>query len=319
MKIGFITDSLCDLPSKFITKNNIHIIPTKIIDEDITYLDEKTPELTKKIYEMLELDNEFKTEESSILEVKHFINKILIENDYEAIMIITSDSSKNKTYFNCLEASMESRKESHKVRTKLGLDPNIPIEVIDSKQISVGVGALVTEAVRAANEYSNISDLSDHIKTYTSYIHTFFIPNNLHNLYFDDTNEDENEHISFSDYLYNTVNIKPVLLFSGEEIKVLNNYMGTAKCIRKVLETTIENINDKNLLEPNIHISYGGSINDFKNSKIYLQLNEISKQNQISVFKSNINASLATIVGPKSFAISFISKNANINLLNEDD
>ena len=74
MRIGFVVDAVCDIPTKFIQSNKLHIIPTKIINEDNIYYDHKTKELTKQIYSMIEINEEFKTDS---LSKKNFFTSLI--------------------------------------------------------------------------------------------------------------------------------------------------------------------------------------------------------------------------------------------------
>ncbi len=319
MKIGFVIDAVCDLPPKFIQTNKIHIIPTKIINEDNTYHDYKMKELTKQIYNMIDIKEDFTTDCLSKKELFYFFNKVLTEYDYDFLLVITTSSSRSDTYINCIEAAEESKKYSAKIRERLKLKTHPHIEVIDSHQISVGIGVLVEEAIKSSKEYSNPIEFTQHIRNCLNLVQTVIIPNDLHNLYFNPKNDNENESISFTDYLSNAINIKPIMLLNNGELTISNSYLGIGKSIGKCFEMMIKNIQESRVLHNSIHVAFGGSFSSLKNNSKYSEFVSLCKQHEISLYRSNISATLATHIGSNSLVVSFLTNDLLNHLLDEDE
>lgn len=292
MKIGFVIDSLCDLPAKFIELYKIHVIPIKILNEYNVLHDYKTKVFTKQIYEMLEIEDKFSIETIESNEILNILNKIIIDNDYEKLFIITSGSKISKNYQKCLEI-LDTLK-NHQNTTE--------IEVLNSKQISTGIGLLV-EMLINHHSYNNKTKTFP-IKETIDNIETIIVPNISNNLQTDDMKEEDS--ISIKNYFNNAINLKPLILIKKDESKVINNYMGINNAINKTIEILIENIK-KQKIHRSIHISYGGSLSDFKKNEAYIELNEICKKENITVLKSNISGTLATKIGAMSLSVSFLN------------
>jgi dihydroxyacetone kinase-like predicted kinase len=94
--IALVTDSIADLPQKYIDDNQIHVIPINLIIDNTNYLDKVT--ITHdEFYDLVDQSKEYPT--SSQPTVKLVEDKLsFIADHYKKIIIITVSSKLSGTY-----------------------------------------------------------------------------------------------------------------------------------------------------------------------------------------------------------------------------
>lgn len=152
-EIALVTDSIADLPQKYIDENQIHVIPINLIIDNTNYLDKIT--ITQnKFYDLVDKSEEYPT--SSQPSVKSVEDKLsFIADHYNKIIIITVSSNLSGTY-QTVKSAVEKIKDG------------VKIEIIDSKLDSGAQGLLVMEAfekIKQGEEFEKIVSYLDEIKS----------------------------------------------------------------------------------------------------------------------------------------------------------
>ncbi len=129
--IALVTDSIADLPKKYIDDNQIHVIPINLIIDDTNYLDKITL-TSEKFYDLVDKAEEYPT--SAQPSIKTVEDKLsFLADHYDSIIIITVSSNLSGTY------------ETVKTASK-NIKNGTEITIIDSKLDSGAQGLLVMEA-----------------------------------------------------------------------------------------------------------------------------------------------------------------------------
>ena len=158
--IALVTDSIADLPQKYIDDNQIHVIPINLIIDNTNYLDKVT--ITHdEFYDLVDQSKEYPT--SSQPTVKLVEDKLsFIADHYKKIIIITVSSKLSGTY-QTVKSAIEK------------IDDNVEVTIIDSKLDSGAQGLLVMEAVeeiKAGKDFEDIvsylEEIKDNIYIYVS-------------------------------------------------------------------------------------------------------------------------------------------------------
>jgi len=163
MKVQLVTDSAADIPKHFIEKYNIEIVPLGIIFSDEVYLDgiEIT---TNTFYEKMAATQELpKTSQPT---PQAFVEAFQKAHSRGPVLCITLSSGLSGTYQSALLA-----KEM----------VDFEVEVIDSLNISIGIGMQVIEACRLAEEGSPLQEIKKAILKYRSEMIAYFTLNTLEN------------------------------------------------------------------------------------------------------------------------------------------
>ena len=168
-KIVIMTDSTCDLDEEFIKENDIKVLPLHVSVEGDTndYLDGINI-TSEKVYELVEkYGNTPKTGARNLAEFM---------NDFEPYIKDGCDiiwtgigTGLSSTYNNALLASKEF--------------PEGRIEIVDSQNLSTGIGLLVVKMAKLRNEGLNIHQIADKIRELVPLVSAKFCINRLDYLY----------------------------------------------------------------------------------------------------------------------------------------
>ena len=139
-KVAVVTDSSCCLPPEILSKYEISIVPLQIVYMGKSYRDgiDMTP---GEVYEIMRRRENLPT--TSTPSAGFFLSAFRqISQKADNILCITLTGLQSKT-FEAASAAKEIAKEEL---------PNTIIEVLDSRSVSSGLGFIVREAARVANE-----------------------------------------------------------------------------------------------------------------------------------------------------------------------
>lgn len=166
-KIKILTDSTCDLSPELIQKHEIGVVPIYVIFDEEIYrdgIDMRATELFKKVEACGKLP---KTSAAAPADfVKVF--EPYIEEGCDIIYIALS-SGLSSTYQNALLAAQSF--------------PEGRIEVVDSLNLSTGIGLSVMKAVDCVNEGLNLHDVAAKVRECVPKVETEFVIDTLEYLY----------------------------------------------------------------------------------------------------------------------------------------
>ena len=138
-KIALVTDSSCDLSQELIDHYQINMVPLNLNFGDNHFLDKVTIQ-PDRFYDMLESEKEFP--KSSQINEQTFTNLYShLTLHYDAVIAIHLTSQFSGTFANSAKAGMRISKQNNK-----------PVYVIDSKNLSGGLGLLVLKAAKKIEE-----------------------------------------------------------------------------------------------------------------------------------------------------------------------
>lgn len=166
-KVKIFADSTCDLPSQLIERHQIGIVPLYVLFNDEIYrdgIDITTPDLFKKVEELGVLPT------TAAPSPGDFINAFRpsLDEGYDIVYIGLS-SQLSVTLNNARLVAEE-------------LAPG-RLEVVDSKNLSTGIGLLVLEAVDLVKEGLDAQTIASKIRALTPKVETEFVIDTLDYLY----------------------------------------------------------------------------------------------------------------------------------------
>lgn len=164
--IKILSDSTCDLSPELIKKYDIGIIPLYVRLGEDEYLDgvNITPD---DIYKWS--DETEKTPGTAAPSVNDIMN-ILKTYDADDYIIFTISASMSSCYSNCMLAAEELVMEDH-------------IHVINSKNLSTGIGLLIIEAAQMAESGKSAAEITDYIEKLIPRVRASFVVETLTYLY----------------------------------------------------------------------------------------------------------------------------------------
>ncbi|NMA01212.1 MAG: DegV family protein [Clostridia bacterium] len=213
MKVQIITDSSADLPSNFIERYNIQVVPLAIQFGSDTYLDQV--EISNHLFyqKLHENDQLPKTSRPSPLAFKEAFLKGVEKGP---VLCITLSSGLSGTYESALLAKKMLNQE---------------IEVIDSLNASIGTGLQVIKACQMAEEGLTLKEIRQEIISYRNNMKTYFTLDTLENII------KGGRLSSWEGAIGQVLNIKPVLYNQADgTIGTLEKVRGRKKSLRRLLE-----------------------------------------------------------------------------------
>lgn len=313
MKLAIVTDAACDLAANFIEDYNIHVLPVKIIKGNQIFIDTKDSVFITEIREDLK-DNgkSYKTEPLTSEEIREPLLKILTSPENESFLFILSSSSRSKTYSNVVTAMSKLVPEVRNIRQQNGLKANIKFEIIDSMQLSTGLGVLISETVVNIKRELTFEEIIERINDSIHYTQAFLIPEKLTQLY-NQAGSKGDSSVGFGSYLLgSTLDIKPIIQSYKGVTRSVDKVKGFDKALEMIIKLLISDIRNNRLKFKNIALSYGGDANKRKElveSSAYTKLKDVADKHAVSITLSKMGATMMVNVGPNAISIGYISEN----------
>jgi len=136
MKIALVTDSTCDLPSDLVTAHKIHVVPNILVMDGRSVEDNK--EFSRQeFYTQLPDMATFPTTSTASLGTYQALYEQLFSDGYDQILSIHC-SNELSGIFNAASTAAQSVSGQ--------------VIVIDSRQVSLGLGFQILEAIEAINQ-----------------------------------------------------------------------------------------------------------------------------------------------------------------------
>jgi DegV family protein with EDD domain len=213
-RIAIITDSTSDIPGDLVEQYGITVVPQILIMGQETWRDgvEIDP---ATFYEMLRTSPHFPA--SSQPSVKEFHDRFVeLAETYEGIVaILVSDE---------LSGTINS------AATAAASLPQIPIEVIDSRSVSVQLGFIVLAAARAAARGGDLEAVAGVARGLIGRVQVYFIVDTLEYLH-------RNGRIGAAARLFGTaLNIKPVLCIDDGIVTPVAKIRSRRKALERVFD-----------------------------------------------------------------------------------
>jgi DegV family protein with EDD domain len=165
-KIALVTDSTCDLSEAIIDNYQINVVPLNINFGENHYLDKVTIK-PEQFYNLLERSGKFP--KTSQINERTFTNLYShLASHYDAIISIHLTEQFSGTYQSSVKAAERIKKEF-----------NIPVVVVDSKNISGALGLIVLRVARSIEEGWPIEAIEQSIKTWIDNSKIFVSVKNL--------------------------------------------------------------------------------------------------------------------------------------------
>jgi len=141
--LAFVTDTTCDLSDEHIANNDVYFVPIKVQIEDRVFTDKKDI-IQEEFYAKMASSSVLpKTSQPSLLDFKRTYKSLL--SHYQSIISIHLSSALSGTFHTALQAAQAIAPQR--------------ITVLDSKNVSVGLGLILIEGFRAYKKKLSPRDL----------------------------------------------------------------------------------------------------------------------------------------------------------------
>lgn len=280
-KVKIYTDSTSDLSQELIKKHDISIIPLYVGFDDNTYrdgVDITTAQLYEKVEELNKLP---KTSAPSPLDfVRAFQADIDEGND---ILYIGLSTKLSATIQNAKIAASEFSKGK--------------IEIVDSKNLSTGIGLLVMKAVDFRAQKMQVTDIANKLRELVPKVETAFVPDTLDYLYMGGRCS------ALTNIVGNVLKIRPIIKVKDGGMIVGQKARGKRN---KILDTMLNNaLKDKdNMDSARVFITHSHGLKDAEFLKE--QLEKSLDVNEIII--TDAGCVISSHCGPNTVGILYIVK-----------
>ncbi|MEZ4515724.1 MAG: DegV family protein [Chloroflexota bacterium] len=222
-KVAIVTDSTCNLPIEVVEQYDIHVIP-QILNWEGTSLLDQIDISTEEFYNRLPQSNDLpKTSQPSPGQFIEFFTEVA-ENADSIVGIFVSEF---------LSGTLQS--------AHLGAEAmsDYPIEIVDSRSVSLGLGLLVTAAARYAAEGHDYHAVAEYTRTLAPRLRVLFVVDTLEYLH-------KGGRIGGAQRLVGSVlSIKPVLHLEDGRIEPLASIRTKKKAIQSMINTVLGEMEGK--------------------------------------------------------------------------
>ncbi|MBD3413206.1 MAG: DegV family EDD domain-containing protein [Candidatus Aminicenantes bacterium] len=145
---AIVTDTTCDIPEMYVEKNDLYFVPVKFHAMNKVYTDKKDI-IPEEFYDILESSPEIpKTSKPSIQDFTTVYQNLLWHHN--SVLSIHLSGSLSGTYQTALQAAKNINPQK--------------ITVLDSKNLSVGLGLIILEALRSINKGMGYGDVLNKVE-----------------------------------------------------------------------------------------------------------------------------------------------------------
>jgi len=230
VKVAIVTDSVANLPTDVIREHNIYVIPQILNWEGQSLLDQ-IDITTEEFYRRLPLAKELpKTSQPSPGQFTEHFQKVA---EYAESIVAVFVSS-------ALSGTVQS---AHLGAEAMG---DYPIEIVDSRSASLGLGLLAVAAARYAAEGHDYHAVAAYVRTLVPRLRVMFVVDTLEYLH-------KGGRIGGAKRLVGSVlSIKPVLHLEDGQIEPLASIRTKSKAIQYMLDVVLDEMRGKSKIHAGV-------------------------------------------------------------------
>jgi DegV family protein with EDD domain len=221
-KVIVTADSTANLPAELIETYQIPIIPLNIHWEDQSYKEGVTLD-AEHFYRQLQQRKDFPTtSQPSTGEFVQFFQRVAEQYETDTILCIVISSELSGTFMSATQAKAHL--------------PDLHIEIIDSRSVSMGAGFQVLAAARAAQAGDSMEDVIQRAQEVQARAEIIFVVDTLEYLH-------RGGRIGGAAWLLGAaLNLKPVLAVERGRVEAIEKVRSRRKSLRRLLEIVEERL-----------------------------------------------------------------------------
>lgn len=286
MTVKIVSDSCCDLPKDIVEEYGVDILPIIVLDGEKEYLD-KVDISPLQVYEGMKKGIVFKTAQVPAPMFEKEFKKIA--DSKESYIYIAFSSGLSGTYQTALLIKDKIKEEN----------PNLDLEIIDSKSASIGQGLIVYKAAKMAKEGYTKEEIIEAINFYVDHMEHIVTVDNIDYLY-------RGGRVTRTEAIVGgLLNIKPIIHINEDgELKPIDKVRGRKKAINKMFELVEERGSKANLKDQVIGLLH---TDDWETAE-KLKERMIEEYGSKEFVINNVGAAIGAHSGPGTLSIFFLNE-----------
>ncbi len=285
-KIIIMADSTCDLNKEYVEANDVKIIPLHVtIDGDPNQYLDGVNLTSEEVYKLVEKYGH--TPKTGARNVAEFISDFepYIKDGYD-IIYTGIGSGLSSTYNNAVLASKEF--------------PEGRIEVVDSQNLSTGIGLLVNKMVIYRNEGLDIHEIAKRVREHVPLVSAKFCIDRLDYLY------KGGRCGGMTKIFAHMLKIHPVAKVIDNKLQVYKKPRGAYReAVNFQIDEFVRDLKDKNIDLDKVYVTDSGHM-DGEDEYIIKQLSKYIDKNIIE--HTHAGCVISSHCGPKTIGILYILK-----------
>lgn len=269
-KVAIVTDSTVNLPEELVNLYNIHIVPLNVIWGADSYK-EGVDITTNEFYQRLKTSKELPTtSQPSAGEFFEVFSELAKSHEGIVGVFLSED----------LSGTLDS------AHTAAEMMKDYPIEIVDSRLISLGLGFLVLAAARAAEQNLSIGEVADAARRLVNTTRFIFVVETLEYLH-------RGGRIGGAQRLLGSVlSMKPLLQLKDGKVMPLEKVRSKRKAVNRMLAIATEELQNKG----NVRVGVVHASTVEEANQIQQEVAELL--NPIEIIQSELSPVIGTHVGP---------------------
>lgn len=310
MRIGIVVDSACDVPSDFIERENVTVLPVTVQIGNAVLSDMRNEDATLNFLTGDTADQAYNAETTpyTVQQVHDlFLSKLVLDYDY--VFCICTTRSRSGIFDNAQQASYTILNEYRPVRQAAGNSTPFSLRVIDSQNVFAAVGVLAVEAARLRAAGEGAPKIRARLENLALHTQGYMVPPDLHYLR-NRIKKRGDKSVSFlSATLGTALDIKPILHCNRGETGPVAKVKGFDTAVEKMLDFAGKRV-QAGLMTPTLGLSYGGELHNMRLLPGYERLRNICAEHNVEVYESVMGLSGMVNVGKGALVVGFAADNA---------
>ena len=308
-----VVDAGCDLPSAWLARNHVAVVPITIERGSERLIDEGFESERLSLAQRLSERARGRAPTLAIsparpVQIRDYLQTWmtpLIDN----VVQMTFAATRSPVYLNSLAASQSLMLIHNKVRRSLGASGPLKAWVIDSFTGLAGFGVLASHAVRLRDSGVPAADIATQLEDFRKQVRTLVVPDDIRFLYraLQEKGAAGDGLPRWKAWLARRLNIKPILIAergSGGMLTRVNGF--NAACDRAFAITTHHLT--LGLSTPTVCVSIAGSMESLRTLPAFTTLSAECKRRRIELIVTPMSMTGCVKLGPRAISVAFASE-----------
>lgn len=305
MRIGIVVDAACDLPTDFVEKHKIVVLPTTVRIGSAVLTDQGDREASLNFLHtnVAEGAAEAQTIPYSVAQIRDlFVQSLVI--DYDHVFCLTISKKRSQIYEHAQEASFAILNDYKPVRQAAGLTTPFTLRVIDTLNLFVGQSILAYEAVRLREVGENVGRIRTRLEALAERTYGYVLPRDLYYLRKRARAKGDRSVGMLGAMLGSALDIKPVVRAYHGITEPVGKVRGFEAGAKKLLEFTCHQVR-AGLLAPVVGLGYGGDLEALRQLPGYGELLQTCRTAGVELLESVMSLTGMINIGKGCLEVAF--------------
>ena len=311
--ILLVVDAGCDMPSAWLARNNVAVVPVQI-EIGAEQVIDRGDEADRLNFSLRLAAPEAKRRPSLAIgpvrpvQVRNFMQTWMTPG-IDNVVQMTFAATRSSVYLSALAASQSLMLIHNKVRRSLGANGPLKAWVIDSFTGLAGLGVLVSHAVRLRDSGVPAADIATVLEDFRKQVRTLLVPDDIGFLYRTlQAKGASGERLPrWKAWLARRLNMKPILVAERGSGGMLQRVSGFNAACERAFAITSHHVS-LGLSTPTVCVSVAGPIDSLRALPAFVALNAECKRSRIELIVTPMSMTGCVKLGPGAISVAFASE-----------